>query len=212
MRGQNLYSMLAMLVCSSAFGDDTDPKLSVQFATAQATIAPRAPDKPVQFPDMTFTLHATASCPPAQLPASVSISIADSRITIAPDDNGRFEEEIRVSAQQLAPVIATDFCLIDEIDDEIDGAIDDLANQESGNVSEQVTGAAPDEETGDNPQMEIRGALSAQLSLRCKGENSESISYTTAPLNVALLCETPEQKVPELQEIVATPQPTGNLD
>ena len=193
MRGRYIFPMLAVLVCASAFSDEANPKLSVKFATAQATIAPRPPDKPVQFPDMTFTLHATASCPAAELPVSVSISIADSRITIAPDDDGRLEEEIRVSAEQLAPVIARDFCLDDEMDE--------LANEESGSVRSNEADHEPDEQPDQNPQLEIQGALSAQLSLRCRGENSESISYATAPLNVALHCENPEHNVPEPQEV-----------
>lgn len=208
MRDRNILSLLAMLICSNAFGDDTDPKLSVQFATARATVAPRAPDKAVQFPDLTFTLHATASCPAAEVPASISISIADSRITIAPDDDGIFEEEIRVSAKQLGPVVAKDFCLL--------AGTDELANDEPAKAAnkenDRNSGEASDEEPDFSRQLEISGALSAQLSLRCKGENSESISYATAPLNVALVCGNPEQNVPESREIATTSQPASSPD
>lgn len=197
MHGRYILPILAVLVCSSSIGDDASPKLSVQFATAEAKIAPRAPDKPVQFPDMTFTLQATASCPAAELPASVSVSIADSRITIAPGDDGRFEEEILVSAQQLGPIVARDFCLDNEMSDP---ATDESENQPR-NTADRESSEASGEQPDYNERMQIRGALSAQLSLRCKGENSESISYATEPLNVELLCKSPEQSVTELQEI-----------
>ena len=41
-------------------------------------------------------------------------------------------------------------------------------------------------------QLQLRDALSAQISLRCVGENQESITYSTVPLEVSLQCVVPE--------------------
>ncbi len=41
-------------------------------------------------------------------------------------------------------------------------------------------------------QLKLSDALSAQLSLRCSGENRESITYQTVALEVDLQCDVPE--------------------
>jgi hypothetical protein len=159
MHGRFLIAAIAAFVCSASFGDDASRALSVQFESAQAVVALRTANQPIQLPGLTFSLRVQAHCPAPETPASVSISIADSRITVAPDENGLIESEIHVSAKQLGPVLATDFCL--------------------------------DGDTDTTRPIELKGALSAQLSLRCKGENSESIRYATKLLNVALECMNP---------------------
>ena len=40
--------------------------------------------------------------------------------------------------------------------------------------------------------LNLRDALSAQLSLHCSGENQESMTYETVALEVALQCDVPE--------------------
>ena len=76
---------------------------------------------------------------------------------------------------------------------------DEDAIEESIQVSRKQLGpvAVEDfclgEETNDAQELlQIDDALTAQLSLRCAGENSESISYKSAALSIALLCEVPE--------------------
>lgn len=50
-----------------------------------------------------------------------------------------------------------------------------------------IAGADP----GSAQQLQLRDALSAQLSLRCVGENKESMTYSTVPLEVSLQCVVP---------------------
>ena len=57
-------------------------------------------------------------------------------------------------------------------------AVDDFCN------------AADDANSGQ--QLQLRDALSAQLSLRCSNENQESMTYATIALEVALQCDVPE--------------------
>ena len=153
---------IALLTSSAAHSDDADGQLDIEFDTATALISPRTSNRPINLPTLTFTLRAQARCPAAEAPESISISIADTRITIYPDNesatNDVVEKSIRVSQKQLGPVAVESFCLA----------------QNSADVGQS---------------LQLDGALSAQLSLRCVGENSESISYQTAALSVALLCE-----------------------
>lgn len=160
MRGSLCVCFSLLLIGANSFGDDDVQMLAVEFETAVASIPPRESDGPIQLPGLTFGVRAQTLCPSSEIPTSFSVSIADSRKTIAPDDDLAIEDEIYVSAEQLGPVVVSNFCL--------EGESDSMQ------------------------QLQLEGALSAHLSLRCKGENSESIDYATTPLNVMLNCEIPE--------------------
>ena len=138
-------------------------QLRVEFDTPVASIEPRTTDRPINLPSLTYVLRAEASCPDPQTAESVSISIADTRITINPGESEAVEETIRVSNKQLGPVAVENFCLA-----ESDSDAQDL--------------------------LQIEGALTAHMSLRCVGENNETISYSTAPLSVTLSCDPPESE------------------
>ena len=152
---------IGFLVASTARFASADDRLEVEFDTAVAKIAPRSSATPIRLPNLTFTLTARSFCPEPQAAESISVSIADTRITITPTDEDIIEESIQVSRKQLGPVAVEDFCL-----------------------GEDTTDA--------QKSLHINDALTAQLSLRCAGENSESISYKSAVLSVALLCEIAE--------------------
>lgn len=152
---------IGFLVASTARVASADDRLEIEFDTAVAKIAPRSSARPIRLPDLTFTLTARSFCPAPQVAESISVSIADTRVTVEPTDEDIVEESIQVSRKQLGPVAVDDFCL----------------GEDTNDVQES---------------LHIGDALTAQLSLRCAGENSESISYKSAVLSVALLCEIPE--------------------
>lgn len=156
MRGRLPILLLTSFTCLSGFGEDAGQSLSVSFEPALATIPPRAADRPIQLPELIFSLQAKAQCGATESGASVSISVADSRISFVAADKDTVDQELRVPGKQLGPVVASAFCL------------------------EDVPASAQ--------RVELKGALSAQLSLRCKSENSETISYSTVPLDVTLEC------------------------
>ena len=159
-----LVLLLTPLIVTPVVGSETG-ELRVEFETPVASITPRTTDRPINLPSLTYVVRAEASCPDTQTAESVSISIADTRITVSPVEAEAVEETIRVSNKQLGPVAVEGFCL-----------------------------AASDSDTGSDTQdlLNIDGALTAHLSLRCVGENSETISYSTTPLNVTLSCDSPE--------------------
>jgi len=161
MRSFTVIVSIVMLLSSTSFSDDLDGQLDFEFESAIAAIAPRATNRPISLPTLTFALRAEARCPAQLVPESVSISIADTRISMSPDAAGVLEKSIRVSKKQLGPLAVESFCLAENSAD---------AGQ----------------------SLQIDDALSAQLSLRCVGEDSASISYQTAALSVTLQCAATE--------------------
>lgn len=151
-----------MLFGATAVSADDGARLDVEFDTPVASIAPRTAQRLVNLPSLTFVVRAAASCPEAQNAESISISIADTRISVEPKSDEVVEQTIRVSGRQLGPVAVEDFCLAAATEDEQQEAVEPLV---------------------------INDALTAQMSLRCVGENAESIQYDTAVLSVALQCD-----------------------
>ncbi len=167
MRGSLLISFCLLLLCANSLAEEAENVLSFEFDTPVASITPRASNRPVQFPNLALVLRAETRCPVSDSIATVSVSIADSQLTIAPDtdEQGRIEETINVSHKQLGPIVVDNFCLA--------------------------------ESTESLQFLELEGALSAHLSLRCRGENHDSISYATTALNVAIECEDEKPESPE---------------
>ena len=161
MRSLFLCAALTLLSSAESRGDDTGATLFVQFEPAIAKVALRSNSRPVQLPRLTFAVRVEASCPATLEAQSISLSIADTRIRLQPDESGVVDKTISVPQKQLGPIAVNDFCMAGD-------------------------------DTDSEQQISLKDALSAQLSLRCSGENQESIQYETAALEVILQCEIPE--------------------
>lgn len=161
MRSLFFCAALAVLIGADSRGEGADSALLVEFDAAVAKIALRSSGRPIRLPSLTFAVRIKASCPAELEAKSISVSIADTRINVRPDDNGLIEKSIRVPKKQLGPISVNDFCIAG-----------DEANSER--------------------QIQLRDALSAQLSLHCSGDNRESMTYETVALEVALQCDVPE--------------------
>ena len=161
MRGPFIFAALAVLISTDSRGEDADSRLSVEFDVAVAKIALRSSSRPIQLPSLTFAVRIKASCSTPLEAKSISISIADTRINVRPDDTGLIEKTIRVPTKQLGPIAVNDFCI----------AGDDVSPEQ---------------------QLQLRDALSAQVSLRCSSDNRESMTYETVALEVALQCDIAE--------------------
>lgn len=156
----------ALVLGTASLTADEIPQFDVEFDVPVASILPRSTEGLINLPSITYVVRATASCPELQSPESISISIADTRVSVKPVEDEAVETTIRVSNKQLGPVSATNFC---------------LTNTESDA-----------HEAGETELIQIDNALSAQMSLRCVGEQDESIRYESAVLSVALQCGSPE--------------------
>jgi len=161
MRSLFFFAALAVLIGADSRGEGADGELLVEFDAAVAEIALRSSSRPIRLPSLTFAVRIEASCPTELEPKSISISIADTRINVQPDDTGVIEKSIRVPKKQLGPISVDDFCI----------AGDDVNSER---------------------QLQLRDALSAQLSLHCSGDNRESMTYETVALEVTLQCDIAE--------------------
>ena len=94
MRSLFFYAALAVLVSADSHSEDADGELLVEFDAAVAKIALRSSSRPIRLPDLTFAVRIEASCSTPLAAKSISISIADTRINVQPDDTGLIEKTI----------------------------------------------------------------------------------------------------------------------
>ena len=164
MNNKCLALILATPALAGTAWPDVAAHLSIDAAPAVAAIQPLPDERtPAGLPSLEFEFSIHASCGPDQLAASVSISVADTRRTLAGEQlrgDGPIAAAIRLPAWQLSPVAVGDFC----------------------NATSADAG-------GD--RVLIRDVATAHLSLRCTGETGESITYASKSLDVTLVCETP---------------------
>jgi hypothetical protein len=160
--------VIACLLADNAVGDDfddsVDDQLQVIVASAIVEIEPRPPGMRVlRLPTMEFMLRINADCANDLLAESVSISVADTRENLG--------------AEALAEPGT------------IEKAIR-IPRKQMGPLALENFCVADDFDN-DATRIEVRDALSAQLSLKCVGESRQTIVYQTVALGVTLACMRP---------------------
>lgn len=164
MRSFLISSAVLGLAANLSYGDEPAGQLSVRAEVATIKIAPQQSGSPLlELPAIDLTVFVSARCQDALRPESVSISVADTRLTLAGDEltSGEvLERTIRIPANQLAPVATGDFCI-------------------AGNSASEAT------------LLHVPEALSAQLSLKCAGDAAPTMLYLTRTLGIALSCMPP---------------------
>jgi hypothetical protein len=181
MRAALLFGFMAT-VCSVAVPAEPRPVPGIELSADVPTVAvtPRRAGRfAIHLPSLTYSLTLTAYCKENWQPASVSISIADSRKSLDAEQLERatvLDLELQVPSNQIAPVRIERFCIKDDQNDFQPDAPGD--NKEP---------AGADENT-----IIISAALSAQASLLCATDSEQSITYITKPLDVMLECGVPE--------------------
>ena len=132
------------------------------------TVTPRPPGRvTIRLPSLTFAVTVAVDCEANWQPDSVSISVADSGASLDAEQlqaGGELQLELRIPANQIAPLRMEKFCIADDLDGP------DAVNQNS---------------------ISVPGVLSAQASLRCATESKQSTMYVTKPLDVVLECAAP---------------------
>lgn len=141
---------------------DTD-RLKVESDPATVNIARQEDGRQlVRLPKLEFPLRVNAHCGRGGELQSLSISVADTRQTIAGEDypaNEVLATTVTVSPRQIAPIAVEEFCVVGE-----------------------PAGASRLLET----------ALTAQISLRCALDESQSVVFAAEPLDVRLVCNDAE--------------------
>ena len=142
---------------------DNPSGISIETSAAIAVIRPVPESRRlIRLPALNYDLRVAATCEAEQQVNSVSISIADTNRTIdgSAFSNGEAVEiELTVPDRQSSPVVVDGFC----------------RDSASSETSPETTS--------------IEGAVTAHVSLRCAGEDQESIVYVSEPLGVTLQCE-----------------------
>jgi hypothetical protein len=181
MRAALLFGFMAT-VCSVAVPAEPRPVPGIELSAdvPTVTVTPRRAGRfALHLPSLTYSLTLTAYCQENWQPASVSISIADSRKSLDAEQLELatvLDLELQVPSNQIAPVRIERFCIKDDqIDFQPDSPGD---NKEPAGANENT--------------VIISAALSAQASLLCATDSEQSITYITKPLDVMLECSVPE--------------------
>ena len=160
-----------LAVAATMAGAETEPVHDIGIAAdvPTVTVMARAPSRTsVRLPSLTYALTLTIDCAASWQPDSVSVSVADSRASFVTEQlqtGGKLILELRIPANQLAPLRIEEFCIDD-------------GNSDSG--------------VADRDTITVPGVVSAQASLRCATESEQSIKYVTVPLDVVLECAATE--------------------
>ena len=128
-----------------------------------------------------FTLTIEPQCAPDMQPESISISVADTRRTYARGDfaeNPVLETQLVIPRNQVSPLAVQNFCQTD---------------REAYKAS---------------TEMHIEDAFSANISLRCAGEEKHSISYAVQSLDLRLQCNAAKEAPDPSVDQAASPPPS----
>ena len=145
---------------------ETVSHIEVRSEPAAVEIAPQAAGRRlVRLPALEFSIEIEPSCDNNMRAESLSISVADTRetVAVANDDDSVITTTLTLPGQQTAPIAVVDFCQIEEA------------------------------RTQGLQELLIRNAFTAHLSLRCTNDEQQSVVYTTQSLDLTLLCKPADQ-------------------
>ncbi|MDJ0906081.1 MAG: hypothetical protein QNI96_08695 [Woeseiaceae bacterium] len=160
MQFQRLSLLLASFTLAGIAWPGSQPTLTIIVPPAVAPVQPLAEGRRlVRLPALEFEFGIEARCGPEQAVRSISISVADTRKTLESDD---IPEVSIVSTAVTLPA------------------------RQLAPVA--VDGFCPESQVAGSSLL-LRDAVTAQVSLRCTGEDGDSITYASQPLDVTLVCE-----------------------
>ena len=141
---------------------DSGAEMSVKAQAAVVTVKPLPYGRRlVPLPALEFALLVEPQCAPDTQPDSISISVADTKTTLtASDINGRsmVVASIAVPRRQVSPLAIEGFCQADQSDE------------------------------SNPPELLVKDAFTANISLRCAGEHNTVIAYASKTLDLKLRC------------------------
>lgn len=157
---------LAVLIGTDSRAEGVDSELLVEFDAAVAKIALRSSSRPIRLPNLTFAMRIKASCPAALETESISISIADTRISVEPEDSGVIERSIRVPRKQIGPIVVNDFCI----------AGDDTDSERELRLRDALSAQLSLHCSGDNRESITYETVALEVALQCDvPENTQSL-------------------------------------
>ncbi len=180
MHGQTILLVAALaFVSSAADSSETVGLVSVEANAAVVVLEPMSGDRRlISLPSLEYVLTIEPQCAMNTRAEAISVSVADTRKTFSGKDIGQqasIEISLTIPQQQIAPIAIHEFCLADD-------------NKQDG-----------------DSVLYLNDVLTAQLSLRCAGDNARSIIYATLPLDVDLQCRMNDSKSDASNDQVASP-------
>ncbi len=160
----------------NAFGQLTMPgSLAIEADMPVVETGPRSPGRNfLILPSLDYNFELDVDCATGLLPKTVSLSIADTRKSLATADISSNEvtpATLSIPASQIAPVAVGDFCI---------GAEED---------QEQAPAVGDPEPALDT--LGIASVLSVHASLLCANDIDSQMIYASKSLGVTLLCVLP---------------------
>lgn len=137
-------------------------ELGVSASTPEVSISTRPAGRSfLRLPSLQYEFVLETDCPSGLQAESLSLSIADTRIsnTISTDSSSRIELSVNVPATQIGPIAVDQFC---------------------------SDSSAAD---GGPHTLQIASVLSAQAALLCAGDSGSEMTYESKSLDVLLRCE-----------------------
>jgi hypothetical protein len=164
MRELPILLFTAVIMTASPVRSDSGAQLRANAEAAVVVVKP-LPDgrRLIPLPGLEFTLIIEPQCAAGMQAESISISVADTRMTITGSDldgHQPMRTSISIPRKQVSPLAVEGFCLANRAD----------------NTNSSV--------------LLIKDAFTANISLRCAGENKQTTIYASQPLNLHLQCET----------------------
>lgn len=172
-----LIAVVAARTASAAdFAAADEPvrhSLALEAEVPVVTVPPQSADRHfLNLPNLEFRFVIEARCHVGWDPESVTVNVADSRLSLAGAQLNNASEAgvlLRIPARQIAPVAVADFCVIG------------VGAEGSGDGMR----AAAEPGAG---RLTIEGVLSAHAALICRAEDARATTYVTEPLTVTLEC------------------------
>jgi len=168
MRSLSIITLLALNLAAGPVASEPGARVTVDAHPAVIGIKP-LPDgrRLISLPAIEFALAITPQCATGTQPQSLSVSIADTRKTLGSgelDGHPTVAVSIAIPRKQASPLAVDGFCPADQSAD------------------------------ASNTDLSIEDAFTAHVSLRCAGEEQQTIVYAAQPLGLVLHCEvTPDQ-------------------
>ena len=163
MRGAFISIAIIALAVESSGEELSDNRLLVDINAASIKVSARPAGRPpIRLPGLEFTIRLEPLCSAGMVAESVSVSIADTRVHIGP--------------QTLADQTVIETTIR-------------IPRKQIGPLAIEDFCVAGDD-SANNAVLQVRDALTAQLSLKCADDSRKSIIYKTEALATTLICET----------------------
>ena len=117
----------------------------------------------MRLPGLEYLFAIDARCPAELQPSSITISIADTRVSLSGADLSApmpLRIPVSVPASQIGPIAVDQYCTVNE----------------------------PQRRDPTAPDLTIPAVLSAQVSLLCAAESGSEMTYASSSLDVVLQC------------------------